>query len=226
LIAWPEVKLLQNSLKIVSFDMNGTLTQDRFIELVWRESLPRLYSQRKNISFERARDYVFNEYDKVGEERVEWYDIKFWFRFFGLGEDWMNLLESCQYEVKPFPEVISVLEELRQDYTLVVTTNATTEFADIELEASGIKGFFTRIFSSTSDFGQVKKTPDSYMKICQSLNIKPEEMAHVGDHRYFDYVTPRDLGIRAFFLDRRGVEKGNSIIRNLKEFSQKLRSAH
>lgn len=215
----------RNYLKIISFDMNGTLTEDRFIELVWRESLPRLYAQVKNIPFEQASKYVFQEYDKIGEERVEWYDIKYWFRLFGLGAGWRKLLESCQHVVKPFPEVTCVLEALSRDYTLVVTTNATTEFADIELGAAGIKGYFSRIFSSTSDFGEVKKTPETYLKICQILKIQPEEMAHVGDHRHFDFITPQELGIRAFYLDRKGEEKGDSIVRDLDEFSNKLHPA-
>jgi HAD superfamily hydrolase (TIGR01549 family) len=205
--------------------MNGTLTEDKFIELVWRDGIPRLYSQVKNIPFKQAMKYVFHEYDKVGDERVEWYDIKYWFRFFDLGEGWRELLEGFQHEIKPFPEVIPVLEDLSQDYTLVVTTNAISEFADIELGAAGIKGYFACIFSSTSDFGEVKKSPETYLKICQILNIKPEEMAHVGDHHYFDFITPQELGIKAFYLDRKGREKGDSIVRDLGEFSHKLRPA-
>src|SRR4030042_1548282 len=104
---------LKNSItsRIISFDMNGTLTQDKFIELVWGQGIPGLYSRAKNISFEQAQQYVFQEYHKIGEERTEWYDIKYWFRFFDLGEDWMSLLKSFEHEVKPFPEVIPVLEE-------------------------------------------------------------------------------------------------------------------
>ena len=213
----------QDIIKFISFDMNGTLTQDHFIELVWKESLPRLYSRKKNIPFEQAIEYVFNEYAKVGEERVDWYDIKYWFRSFGLGEGWRELLESCQHKVAPFPDAVPVLEELSRHYTLVVTTNATTEFADIELGAAGLKSYFSRVFSSTSDFGQVKKTPESYLKICNTLKISPKEMVHVGDHRHFDFVAPQELGIRAFYLDRRGAEEGDHVVRDLEEFSRKLR---
>lgn len=202
--------------------MNGTLTQDHFIELVWKESLPRLYSSQKNVPLDQAKEYIFNEYDKVSDQRVEWYDIRYWFRFFDLGDGWRKLLESCLHEVKPFPEVVPVLEELGKIYTLVVTTNATSEFAEIELKAAGIKGYFARIFSSTSNFGEVKKTPESYMKICNILKINPEEMAHVGDHRHFDYCAPQKLGVRAFYLDREGREEGDSIVRDLKEFSVKI----
>jgi len=214
------------SLKIISFDMNGTLTQDRFTELIWGEGVPGLYSLTKKIPLGEAKEYVFREYQRVGEERKEWYDIKYWFNFFGLGEDWRGLLKDFEHEIKPFPEVPSVLKELSKDYKLIVTTNASKEFSDIELEAAKLKDYFDNIFSSTSDFGEVKKTPDVYLKVCQTLDIKPEEMAHVGDHRLFDFTAPQELGIRAFYLDREGKERGDFIVQNLREFYQKLRSCY
>ena len=203
--------------------MNGTLTEDRFTALVWGEGIPRLYSQKEKMPLAKAKEYVFREYEKIGEERKEWYDIKYWFDFFGLGKDWRGLLKSFEHEIKPFPEVPLVLERLSQAHKLIVTTNASKEFFDIELEAAGLKGYFASIFSSTSDFGEVKKTPGIYLKICQSLGIKPEEMAHLGDHRLFDFVVPSSLGVRAFYLDREGKEKGDFIVRNLSEFYDKLR---
>ena len=210
--------------RIISFDMNGTLTQDKFIELVWGQGVPGLYSRAKNISFEQAQQYVFQEYRKIGEERTEWYDIKYWFRFFDLGEDWMELLKSFKHEVKPFPEVIPVLEELGKDYQLVVTTNACQEFANVELGAAGLTGYFDRILSSTSDFSEVKKTPEFYAKVCHALQVKPAEIIHVGDHRLFDFTAPRMLGIEAYYLDRSGNEKGDFIVRDLSEFRDKLNS--
>jgi len=211
------------SVKVISFDMNGTLTQDRFVELIWGEGVPGLYSLTKKIPLKEAKEYVFGEYDKVGEERREWYDIKYWFSLFGLGKDWRGLLKSFEHEIKPFPEVPSVLEELSKDHKLIVTTNASQEFTDIELEAAGLTDYFDNIFSSTSDFGEVKKTPVVYLKVCQIFDIKPEEMVHVGDHRLFDFVTPQELGIRSFYLDRDGKEKGEFVVQNLREFHQKLR---
>lgn len=212
--------------RIVSFDMNGTLTQDKFVELVWHKGIPSLYSRAKNISFEQAKAYVSLEYDKIGEERIEWYDIKYWFQFFGLGDNWMKLLKSFEHEVKPFPEVIPVLEELGEDYQLVVTTNACQEFADVELGAAGLTGYFDRILSSTSDFSEVKKTPEFYSKVCHALQVKPEEIIHVGDHRLFDFTAPRALGIEAYYLDRSGNEEGDFIIRDLSEFRDIINSSH
>lgn len=209
--------------KIVSFDMDGTLTGGRFAELVWGEGVPGLYALARGVPLEEAREHVFREYAALGDGRTEWYDIKYWFGFFGLGGGWQKLLESYQHEICVFSEVRQVLEQLSQEYPLVVTSNASREFTDIELESTGLKPFFRTVFSATSDFGQVKKTPQVYMKVCQLIDVPPEQVAHIGDHRVFDHDVPRQLGIRAFYLDRTGKERGDSILQNLSQFAERLR---
>ena len=210
------------AVKVVSFDMDGTLTGGRFTDLVWSEGIPRLYSLRKKIPLEQAKKCVFEEYAKLGEGRREWYDIKYWFRLFDLGEDWSGLLKSLEHEIMTFPEVPAVLELLGKEHQLVVTSNASREFTDIELEACGVRAYFMSVFSATSDFGEVKKTPDVYLKVCQLLAVKPEQVAHVGDHYNFDFAVPRQLGIHAFYLDRQGKEQGNFVVHDLAEFSQRI----
>ncbi len=213
------------AISTISFDMNGTLTQGRFVDLVWGEGIPTLYAQSRRISLEKAKEFVFREYAKVGEQQTDWYDIRYWFRQFDLGEDWTGLLMSFRNEVAPFPEAVEVLEQMGREYRLVVTSNASRDFMDIELAAAGLDGYFSNLFSCTSDFGEVKKTPEVYAQVCRALLIKPQEMAHVGDHRLFDFTAPSQLGIRALHLDRNAPADGDFVVRDLKEFMTKIRSA-
>jgi HAD superfamily hydrolase (TIGR01493 family) len=213
------------SISTVSFDMNGTITQGRFVDLVWGEGVPTLYAQRRGIPLDKAKEAVFHEYAKVGEQRTDWYDIRYWFRQFGLGTDWTGLLMRFRNEVAPFPDAVEVLKEMGKEYRLVVTSNASRDFMDIELAAAGLDGYFSNLFSCTSDFGEVKKTPEVYARVCQALSISPHEMAHVGDHRLFDYTAPSQLGIRAFHLDRNATTVGDFVVRNLKEFMTKIHPA-
>jgi predicted HAD superfamily hydrolase len=48
-------------------------------------------------------------------------------------------------------------------------------------------------------------------------------MVHVGDHWEFDYLVPKGLGIQALHIDRSGNRRGDDVIRNLEEVSQRLR---
>ncbi len=212
-------------LKIISFDMDGTLVDAEFTDWVWGHGIPALYAKKVGVTFEEAKTFVTGEYRKVGEGAIEWYDIKYWFRFFELEESWRGVMEQYTDKIKVYPDVHQILDRLRGRFPLVLTSNAGREFIDIEMKATGLRRYFNRIFSATSDFGQVKKTADFYQRICRALETKPQEMVHVGDHYDFDYLVPRSLGIHAFYLNRLGEQNAASIISDLRDLEERLPTA-
>jgi HAD superfamily hydrolase (TIGR01549 family) len=208
--------------KIISFDMDGTLVDAEFTDWVWGHGIPTLYAKKVGISFQEAKAVVTQEYLKVGEGAIEWYDIKYWFRFFQLDESWKVVMERYTDKIKVYPDVHHVLQCLEGRFPLILTSNAGREFIDLEMKATGLGRYFQRIFSATSDFGEVKKTTGFYQRICQILETRPQEIVHVGDHYEFDYLVPRSLGIRAFYLDRSGKRSGNSVIPELKDLEERF----
>ncbi len=212
------------NIKVISFDLDGTLTNTKFADSVWLEGIPRLYAIKKRISFEDARKIVQREYDKVGKDRPEWYDLNCWIRKFNLDVERQDLLSHYEDRVETYPEVPKVLEELKQKgFRLIIVTNARSEFFEFELKKAKLENYFERVFSSTSDFGLVKKTVNLYRGICNILEISPQEMIHIGDDKNFDFDTPRRLGITAFHLDRTGKSKGKLVIHSLEELNRKLK---
>ena len=206
-------------IKIISFDVEGTLVSHRFSEVVWEEAIPRLYSEKKGIDFNSAKSFVFNEYDKIGEDRTEWYDIDYWFNRFGLTSYW-NLLIQRAHEISIYPEVHQILNELGKNYALMINSNSAREF--LELEISKIKSNFSHIFSAPSDFKQTKKSTLVYSEICKFLKVKPKEMAHIGDNWTHDFIAPRKIGIVSFLLDRTKEKQGEYIVHDLKQFHHKI----
>ncbi len=210
-------------IKVISFDLDGTLFDNMFVDSVWLEEIPRLYSVEKGVSFDEARKTVKREYDLVGKERLEWYDIHYWIRKFGLNVEAKELLRNFEHRIRAYPEVSNVLEQLKQrGFRLVVVTNAIREFVELELEKTEMKDCFERVFSSTSDFGVVKKTVKLYQRVCDILEVSPQEIIHVGDDQNFDFDVPRRLGILAFHLDRTGEHEGEFVIQSLEELTRKL----
>ncbi len=55
------------------------------------------------------------------------------------------------------------------------------------------------------------------------MNVKPENIAHVGDRWEDDFKIPRKVGIQAFYLDRLGKINHEFVVKNLKEFEIKVR---
>jgi putative hydrolase of the HAD superfamily len=208
--------------KFISFDMDGTLIAPEFTDWVWGYGIPTLYAEKTGLSFEAAKMFVEGEYRKVGEGAMEWYDIKYWFQFFQLEKSWKALMEQFVDKISVYPDVYQILDRLKDRSPLILTTNAGREFIDVEMNGTGLRRYFERIFSATTDFGEVKKTIRFYRRVCQILESAPQEIVHVGDHYEFDYLVPMRLGIHAFYLDRSGQEKGDSIISNLRDLEKRL----
>lgn len=206
----------------ISFDMDGTLIDPTYTDYVWGQGIPTLYAEKVGLPFEAAKAFVVKEYQKVGEGAVAWYDIKYWFRFFQLEQSWKDLMRQFVDKIKVYPDVNHILDRLKERFPLILTSNAGREFIDIELEATGLCKYFDQIFSATSDFGEVKKTIEFYQQVCQILGVNPQEIVHIGDHYEFDFLVPRRLGIRAFYLDRSGERVGEFILRSLGELDERL----
>ncbi|UCD14466.1 MAG: HAD family hydrolase [Thermoplasmatales archaeon] len=209
-------------IKFVSFDLDGTLIKSTYADLVWLEGLPEIYAHEKGINLEETKQFLRREYDEVGNNREEWYDIEYWFNHFNLRSSWRVLLEKYRYAIETFPEVQGVLKRLCKKFYLMIISNAKREFIEVELEETKLRKYFTFIFSSTSDFHKIKKVVDFYSMICNKIGVDPHEIIHIGDHKEFDYNLPRILGIQSFYLNREKTRDGEFIVYDLKEFEDRI----
>lgn len=211
---------MEMPIKIVSFDADGTLVDRRFMDLFWNRGIPELYAKKQGMSFEEAKEEVERMYHSVGENDIRWYLPEYWFSLLGLDEKFEDVLKRFENELRIYPEARDVLESMRKDYTLIVISNAPREILDFELQRVG--DYFAHSFSSTTDFRQVRKTATVYREILDRLGVKGEEIVHVGDHWDFDYLAPREAGIKTFYLDRFGRKKGEDVVEDLRQFQRKV----
>lgn len=210
-------------IKVISFDFDGTIAKHTFADAFWLEGVPQLYAQHHQVDITTAKQLLFEEYDKIGDNRIEWYDPGYWFDRFNLQTDWKKMLTDLQKNVEIYPEAPSVLKRLSTHYALIISSNAKKEFITVQLEQSKLHDYFTEIFSSTSDFHTIKKVTEFYAMICKKLRIEPHEMIHVGDHKQFDFLAPKKLGITSYYLDREKNTKGPHVVSNLNDFEKELK---
>jgi hypothetical protein len=180
-------------IRVISFDMDGTLTDPRFADLVWNEGIPNLYAEKEGIDIEIAKEYIKKSYDDVGPHRIKWYDIDYWFSYFGLKGSWSDLLNEYKCEIMIYPEVPDVLDNLKREcdpIDLIISSNAARPFVDLESER--IKHYFSHIFSSISDFG-MKKTPEFYNLPSHIPSIDSSTSSLNID---LSHVDRREMGLR------------------------------
>jgi putative hydrolase of the HAD superfamily len=199
--------------------VDGTLIDLDFVNTFWDEEVPKLYAEKYGLSFDEAFTYVKKCYDEIGDEDLRWYRPDYWFSRFDLDKRPEEVLKKVKSKVKVFPDALETIKSLYGKYRLIVVSNAPKEFLKVGLEK--IESYFSRIYSCTSDFGMVRKRPEVYLRICEELGVKPEQLVHVGDHYKFDYEVPRSIGIRAYFIDRARGENGG--LRDLRELLEKLK---
>jgi len=208
---------------ILSFDLDGTLMKPGFGDKVWLEGLPKVYADVHNISYEKAKNYLRNSYDKIGRSRREWYDLSYWITKLKLPITPDQLLEQFSPYIEPYPEVPDLINRLSKKYVLIVSSAAMKQFIKIELQTAKLVHYFSNFFSATSDTQTVKKNPFFYQMIIKKLNCKPTDIVHVGDDKQFDYFSPKKIGLHAFYLDRTKEDTSDDTISSLMDFETKLK---
>ncbi len=192
--------LQMKQIELISFDAEGTVVTPDFSQTIWHEAIPALYAKKQGLDFAQAKRYIVEEYGKIGDQRLEWYDIEYWFRYLGLGSS-EPVIDSCLNKIAYYPEVTEVLSCLASRYKLIVASGTPLELLNLLLR--DIKPYFVRIFSSVSHYGQLK-SPDFYLSICEEMGVEPDQVTHIGDSWQFDFLNAREAGINALYLDRSG----------------------
>jgi putative hydrolase of the HAD superfamily len=99
-----------------------------------------------------------------------------------------------------YPEVTDVLEKLRPRFQLAVVSNFDGRLRFI-LEHLGISKYFAYVFIS-SELGADKPDPELFRRALKFIDLKPNEVLHVGDDSERDWKAASEAGLSIFRLDR------------------------
>ena len=204
----------------MSFDVGGTLIDYYYLDYVWDQIIPGLYAKNKGLSFQEAKDYVLKEYEQISLNDIRWYLPEYWFKRFNLHEDPLEIFKLHADNIRFYPEVPSILENLNQKYDLIIASGIQRDLVEIIIEK--YRYLFKQVFSPISDLKETQKTTNFYEMICKVLKINPSIMVHVGNNKIFDFDVPRKIGIKSFLLDRTGENTGNFILKDLEELEEHL----
>ncbi len=211
--------------KVISFDADGTVVNSNYVNKFWFQELPKEYAKKKEIEFEEARDDLVELYDEIGDEDIRWYRPEYWFERFDLEPEPGEVIERIREpeNVEFYPDALEVIDKFKDDYSLIVTSNSPRVFLDYALNEIGDS--FEAVYSCVSDFGEVKKDESVYRRVTELLDVRGEEMIHVGDHWRFDYEAPRRIGIETFYIERGdidGREDGDGVIEDMREMIERV----
>jgi HAD superfamily hydrolase (TIGR01549 family) len=218
-------KIVYGPIKVISFDLDGCLTDNAFDELVWRTEIPKIYAKEHNLTFDQAFAEVTAEYKRLWGKVEGWRDVEFWFKHFGFKTTWQQTIDEVKHHIKKYGDVIPVLEELKNNFKIIIVSHADRKFLDLKMDISGISKYIDSSFSTISDFNEYKKNEYVFKQVCDKLGIGFNELTHIGDSQEYDYNVPKSLGIRSYLIDRVGTEQQSDVVRDLFEFKDKIVNA-
>jgi len=190
--------------------MDGTLIEMGWVDHIWGVAVPELYARENNINLKKAQRILQKEYDKVGNENTNWYRLEYWLDKFKLKKDYRELLSENRHRIKMYEDAKSALGELsKKEKTIIITTNASKEFIEFELPVIEKYAKIFKIYSSVSDFQLIKKDVRFYENVCADLKKRGmiernSDLVHIGDDQEADFGVPKNIGINAIYLNRKG----------------------
>lgn len=208
--------------KIISFDLDGTLVDMNFDDIIWQKEIPSSFAKKNNVSFEEARKIVFSEYYKALfiEKTRRWTDVEFWFERFDLGSV-EDMLREAEKHVIIYEDTLEILKYLKEKYKLIIISNAHLKFIDVKLRREGLRDYFDKIISAPEELG-MNKNKSIFLTVADLLGVKPSEMVHVGDSIQSDFDAATIAGLNAILIDRSGDHEGNNIIHSLLDLKRIL----
>lgn len=185
-------KISLNEIKYVLLDMDGTLLDKYFDDYFWEHLVPEKYSDKKNISFGKAKEELFKKY-KHHEGTLNWTDIDFWSRELDL--DIPALKEQIRHMIEVHPHVEDFLKMLRKHKKNVfLVTNAHYKVLDIKLKKTEIGKYFDAAVTSC-EIGFPKERLEFWKKVERKLGFEKNKSLFIDDTEEV-LKTARQYGIK------------------------------
>lgn len=212
-------------IKVISFDLDGTLVTRELEEAFWNKEITKLYARQHKIPFAKAKKIWEAQVASVSKTRMEWFDPGFWFKRLKLKKSHKALLRDLKHLIRIYPETKRTLRKLRaMGFKTIIISNAHRDFLDLKIEATGLKDYFEEIYSLPSDFNTTKR-PSIYKKIASRLGVKPGEILHAGDFYEEDFLIPIKAGLKAVHINRKVKFGRKGVVKNLEEICNIVKEA-
>ena len=210
-------------IKGILFDINGTLIDiltDEGMDEIYRAVSHFLTYQGIDLHRGEVRDQYFRIMEEQikarGEEHPEFDAVALWKEFLErnrnparqpppdtrvamprfLAEMYRGI---SRQRLELYPNVESVLDELKPRFSLAVVSDGQSAWALPEMRAVGIDSYFKPIVIS-SDYGFRKPDPRLFQAALDGIAAGPEEVLFVGNDMYRDVFGARHMGMKTVFF--------------------------
>ena len=159
-------------------DMDGTLLDLAFDNYIWKDLVPRRYAAAQDMSFDAARDHLFEQYRRVQGD-LEWYCLDHWSE--RLGIDVVQLHHDVNHRIGYLPGALEFLRSVRdRDTRVLLVTNSHPDTLALKDAVTGLGDYFDGVFSS-HQYGHAKESQAFWHALQDDVGFDIETTLFVDD---------------------------------------------
>ncbi len=164
--------------KTLMLDMDGTLLDLAFDNYIWKDLVPRRYAAVNGMTFEAARDHLFDQYRAV-QGNLEWYCLDHWCE--RLGIDVIQLHHDVNHRIGYLPGALDFLRTVhKQDTRVLLVTNSHPDTLALKDAVTGLGDYFDGVFSS-HNYGHAKESQAFWHALQEDVGFDIETTLFVDD---------------------------------------------
>jgi len=122
-------------------DMDGVILDNTYDNNFWQNQIPGVISKNKNISFEDAKRLAVQIFN-YKKNTKDWYDVDYWSNMLNVDIEAEKRSSISFDRIQLYEGVTETLNKLKNNFILILITNAHRKTLNIKLEKYDLNPYF------------------------------------------------------------------------------------
>jgi putative hydrolase of the HAD superfamily len=122
-------------------DMDGVILDNTYDNNFWQNQIPGVISNNKNISFEDAKRLAVQIFN-YKKNTKDWYDVDYWSNMLNVDIEAEKRSSISFDRIQLYEGVTKTLNKLKDNFRLILITNAHRKTLNIKLEKYDLSPYF------------------------------------------------------------------------------------
>ena len=122
-------------------DMDGVILDNTYDNNFWQNQIPGVISKNKNISFEDAKRLAVQIFN-YKKNTKDWYDVDYWSNMLNIDIEAEKRSSISFDRIQLYEGVTETLNKLKDNFRLILITNAHRKTLNIKLEKYDLNPYF------------------------------------------------------------------------------------
>ena len=122
-------------------DMDGVILDNTYDNNFWQNQIPGVISKNKNISFEDAKRLAVQIFN-YKKNTKDWYDVDYWSNMLSVDIEAEKRSSISFDRIQLYEGVTETLNKLKDNFRLILITNAHRKTLNIKLEKYDLNPYF------------------------------------------------------------------------------------